>query len=231
MKARQNNIIKTIPLFTTLSQEEISQLEQIIIKKHFKKNEIIVLEEDTLKYMYIVYSGKVKVEQISEEGKEHILAIHKKGEFFGEMSMLDGKTSPATVVAMEDAEIGMITKNDFERHLLKNDKVKKEIMSLLCQRLREAWLRLKVIRFADAEQRVMAVLKLISAQYGVKDMRGTIITLRLTHEDIANYASLSRETVTRIIDRFLREGAIESLERKYILLKPPFFKKTSSFFV
>lgn len=84
---------------------------------------------------------------------------------------------------------------------------------------------LKVSRFAGAEQRVRAILNLISSQYGVKDMRGTIISLKLTHEDIAGYASVSRETVTRLISRFLKGGEIEILDNRYILLKPAFFKK------
>ncbi|MBI4653698.1 MAG: Crp/Fnr family transcriptional regulator [Nitrospirae bacterium] len=218
--------MKTIPLFTHLSPEELLDLEKFIIRKHVLKNEIILLEEDTLNYMYFIYSGKVKAVQISDNGREHILAIHKSGESFGELSLLDGKTSPATVIAVEDTHIGLISKKDFEQYFLGNNKVFREMALMLCRELREAWLRLKILRFADAEHKVRALLKLISEQNGVKDTRGTIITLKLTHEDIANYASVSRETVTRVFGRLLKEGEIEILERKYILLKPLFFKKT-----
>ncbi len=227
-KLKPDNFIKGIPFFACLSDQELFDLEQIIVEKHFPKNEVILLEEDTPNYMYIVYSGRVKVVQISVDGKEHILAIHKKGEFFGEMSLLDGKTSPATVIAMEDTYIGLIARSDFERYLLKNDKVLKEIISMLCLRLREAWSMLKVLSFADAQHRVRTVLRHISTQYGIKDQRGTIITLKLTHKDIAGYASVSRETVTRLLDRFSREGEIEILDNKYILLKPSFSEKTLS---
>ena len=112
-KFNPNDFIKSVSLFACLSDEELSELERIIIKKRFSKNEMILLEEDTSNYMYFIYSGKVKAVQISEDGREQILAIHKKGESFGEMSLLDGKTSPATVIAMEDADVGLISKNDF----------------------------------------------------------------------------------------------------------------------
>lgn len=219
------NILKSIPFFP-LSDEEISDLNHIFVVKHFLKNEVILMEEDTQRYMYIIYSGKVKVVHVSYDGREQILAIHGKGDFFGELALLDGKTSPATVIAMEDTDVGLLSKQDFERHLLKNEKVLREITSLLCARLREAWLRLKVLSFADAEQRLRAVLKLVSMNNGVKDQRGTILTIRLTHKDIAAYASVSRETVTRILDRFSHEGEIEFMDHKYILLKPLFFEKT-----
>lgn len=227
-RSRINSFIKSIPFFACLSDEELIDLESILVEKHFSKNEVILLEEDTPNYMYIVNSGKVKVVHTSIEGKEQILAIHNKGDFFGEMAILDGKTSPATVIAMEDADIVLIAKDDFERYLLKNDKVLKQIISMLCSRLREAWLMLKVLSFAHAEHRVRAVLKHVSTQYGIKDEKGTIIKLKLTHKDIAGYASLSRETVTRLLDRFSKAGEIEILDNKYILLKPPFLKKILS---
>lgn len=226
MQSNPNSIIKSIPFFACLSGKEFLELEQIILKKHFLKNEIILLEEDSANYIYIVYSGRVKVIQTNIDGREQILAIHTKGDFFGEMSMLDRKTSPATVIAMEDSDIGMITRDNFERYLLKNETVLKEIISMLCLRLREAWLMFKVLRFADAEHKVRAVLKFVSEQNGIKDPRGTIITLKLTHEDIAAYASVSRETVTRLIGRFLKDEEIEILDKKYILLKPAFLEKT-----
>ncbi len=220
-----NNFIKNITLFTSLSDKEISDLRKIIVEKRFTKNKIILLEEDTPHYMYIIFSGKVKAVQISEEGKEQILAIHKKGEFFGEMSLLDGKTSPATVITMEDSLIGLISRNDFNRYLLINEKVQNQIVSMLCLRLRKAWLRLKVLSFADAEHRVRAVLKLLGEENGIHDSRGIIISLKLTHKDIASYASVSRETVTRILDSFSKAGEIETLENKNILLKPFFSEK------
>jgi len=228
MSTPSNNLIKSIPFFASFSDEERIEFERVIIEKRFSKNEIILLEEDTSNYMYIIYSGKVKAVQTSIDGKEQILAIHGKGESFGEMSLLDGKTLPATVIAMEDTHVGLVKKSDFERYLLGKDKVQRQIILTLCSRLREAWLRLKVLSFADAEHRVRAVLKLLSEQSGIKDERGVIISLKLTHKDIASYASVSRETATRIIDNLLREGEIEILSDKNILLKPSFTEKTFS---
>jgi CRP/FNR family transcriptional regulator len=221
------NILRSVPFFVSLSDEEISNLSQIISQKSFSKNEIILVEEDTPNYMYIIYSGKVKVLQISADGREKVLTYHKKGEFFGEMALVDGKTSPATIIAIEDTDIGLIHKTDFETYILKNEKVLRQLTSLLCMRLREAWLMIKVLSFADAEQRVRATLKLLSVQYGIKDLRGTIITMKLTHRDIASYSSVSRETATRLLDRFSRDGEIEILDGKNILIRPSFLEKTS----
>ena len=221
-------ILKEIPLFSCFSEEELSKVGQIVTEKSFKKNAIILMEDETKNYMYIVFSGKIKVVQISQEGQEQIVAIRKKGDFFGEMALLDGKTQPATVVAMEDATVGLIAKIDFERYFLENDNVLKQIISLLCKRLRESWLMLRVLSFADAEDRVRAVLTNISSIYGVKDLRGIIIPMKLTHKEIGNYAALARETVSRLLSRFCQSGEMEVLDNKYILLKPSFVKRSSN---
>ena len=221
------NILRNIPFFTSLSDKEITDLGQIIFQKSFSKNEIILLEEDTPNYMYIIFSGKVKVVQMSADGREKVLTYHEKGEFFGEMALVDGKTSPASIVAIEDTDIGLIHRSGFETYLLKNEKVLREMITMLCRRLRESWLMVKVLSFADAEQRVRATLKILSTQYGEEDKRGTIITLKLTHRDIASYSSVSRETATRILDRFIKDGEVEIVKGKNILIRPSFYEKTT----
>ena len=221
------HILKSIPFFTGLSDKEVSSLSKIVLRKRFSKNEIILMEEDTPNYMYIIFSGKVKVVQLSTDGREKVLTYHNKGDFFGEMALVDGKTSPATIMAIENADIGLISKNDFEAYILKNEKVLRQMIKLLCSRLRESWLMIRVLSFADAEQRVRATLKLMSMQYGIRDQAGTIIALKLTHKDIANYSSVSRETVTRFLDKFIRDEEIEILDSKNIRITPSFLEKTT----
>jgi CRP/FNR family transcriptional regulator len=223
-KSNFDFIIGKIPFLSCLSESELADVRRGVIEKHFKKNQVILYEEDTPNYLYFVYSGKVKVVQLSAEGQERIVAIRKRGEFFGEMAMLDGMTAPATVVAMEETRVGFISANSFQSHLLQNRKVLMEIISMLCSRLREAWLMLKVLSFAGAEQRIRVVLKNIGDQFGVKDQRGIIVNVRLRHKDIAELAATARETVTRSLRRFVQSEEIEILENKNILLKPAFFK-------
>jgi len=223
-KSNFDVIVGKIPFLSCLSEDELADLRKDVIEKRFKKKQIILHEEDTLNYLYFVYSGKVKVVQLSSEGQERIVAIRKRGEFFGEMAILDGMTEPATVVAMEETSVGFISAGDFERHLLQNTKVLRGIISYLCQGLRDAWQRLKVSGFAGAEQRIRVALKNAGDQFGVKDQRGTIVNLRLRHKDIAELADTARETVSRSLKRFVQSEEIEILENNYILLKPSFFK-------
>lgn len=218
-------IASSIPFLACLSAQEIDTLKKKLIEKRFNRGETILHEEDTPNYIYFIYSGKVKVIQISQDGRERILAIHKRGDFFGEMAVLDGKTSPATVVALEDAEVAFLGREDFESQILKNTTALRELILMLCGRIREAWLMLRVAAFSDAEDRMRAVLKNMCDHFGVADSRGTILNLKLTHKDLAYLASTSRETATRLLNSLEKQGELETLEGKYILLKNAFFQK------
>jgi CRP/FNR family transcriptional regulator len=225
-REKTNSLLKNIPFFQGLSDREFSGLSHIFVEKRFTRNKIIFIEKDTMNYIYIILSGKVKVIHSGLDGKEHIVAIHKKGDFFGEMALLDGKTSPASVVALEDTHIVIISKKDFEEYLLKNDKISRQVILILCSRLREAWMMIKVLSLPSAEGRVRAVLRILSGYYGFMDAKGIVIGSKFTHQNIADYSLLARETVTRLMNRFVREGEIEVTENRDIVLKPLFVEKS-----
>lgn len=220
--------ISSIPFFSMLNPEEIEQVERLFRKKKYSKDEIVLFEEDASSFMYLVYSGKVRVVKLNEEGREQIITIHKKGDFFGEMSLLDGKTAPATIIAHEDAIIGMLSKSDFEEHLLRHEMIRRNIIDLLCHRLRDSWAVIKILSFDGAESRVMAILDRLQDLCGVKDDRGVIIAVKLTHQQIADYASLTRETVSRVLKNLEKEGFISILENKAILLNHSFLQRLES---
>jgi CRP/FNR family cyclic AMP-dependent transcriptional regulator len=182
-------------------------------------------EEDSTNCLYLILSGKLKVIQLSAEGQEHILAIHKMGDYFGEMALLDGKTSPGTIVALKDGRIGLIPKEAFLNIFMKNSLVIDRIIGMLCMRLRQAWLQIRARSFEDAEHRIRFALQELGVKFGIRDDRGMIIDLDITHQNIANISSTSRETVTRFFGMAAKADEIEILANKKILLKNLFSNK------
>jgi CRP-like cAMP-binding protein len=223
---QESHIISSIPFFSTLVPEEIDQVEQLFKKRHYAKEQIVLYEEDTSNFMYLIYSGRVRVVKMNEEGKEQIITIHKRKDFFGEMSLLDGKTSPATVIAHEDAVIGFLEKRDFEAHLLQNEGIRRKIIDLLCGRLRDSWEMIKILSFnaENAQNRILSLLERLGELYGVQDDRGKIIDVKLTHQQMASYASVTRETMSRVLRNLEKSGVVTVLEDKAILLTRAFFE-------
>ena len=214
-----------IPFLACLSKDELAGIESVVIIKKFLKNQVILLEDDEGAYFYFIISGRVKVIRYTKEGKELMLAIHKRYDYFGEMAILDGQTSPATITAMEECTVGFITKSNFIKLIMSNERSLQQIISLLCSRLRESWSMLNILGFAEASDKVRAALKVFSKKFGTQDKSGTIISIKLTHKDVANFAAVSRETASRIISSMMKSGEIELVDNKYFLLKPSFFSK------
>lgn len=222
---QEKSLISSIPFFSTLEPEEIKQVEKLFRKKNFEKEQIVLYEEDTSSYMYLIYLGKVRVVKMNDEGKEQIITIHKKNDFFGEMSLLDGKTSPATIIAHEESVIGLLHKTDFEEHLLKNDGIRRKIIELLCGRLRESWEMIKILSFnaENAQDRVISLLDRLGELYGVRDDHGVIIDIKMTHQQMASYASVTRETMSRVLRSLEKAEVISVLGSKAIVLNKAFY--------
>jgi CRP/FNR family transcriptional regulator len=214
------DLIRRIPLFATLSEDEFKSLKDIFQVKAYRKNQVIFLEEETGNYMYIILSGKVKVTKSTAAGKETILAIHQAGDFFGEMALLDGKTSPATVSAMEDSKVATIYHHDFQRLLMANEKVVRQIIRVLCSRLRQVWAQVQNLSYGTADDRIRAGILQLSRKHGVQDARGIIINLKITHQELAELVGTSRETVTRTLARLKKKGILQLENRRIIVLKP-----------
>ncbi len=214
----KNEFIHRVPLFASLTDAEFNSLEHIFLVKRYNKNQVIFQEEETGNYMYIVVSGKVKVSKSNASGRESILAIHQPGDFFGEMSLLDGKTAPATVSAMEDCKIISVSRQDFSNYLMTNQKVMHQMIQVLCSRLRQVWSQVHFLSHSSADARIRAGILQLSSRYGLADNRGVLINLRITHQELAEMVGTSRETVTRTLATLRRKGILKIDQRRMILL-------------
>lgn len=213
-------IRQRIPFLVCLSEEEFLILRNMegLKERTVPKEGIIVSADDTSQYMYIILFGAVKAVIEDKDGKERIAAIHRTGDYFGEMALLDGKTAPATVKAMEKTAVVLLPKSIFEEYLLKKEKVLRELNLLLCERLRESWATISILCIPDAEERVRSFLKYLSKK-GTLVFGGKVIKGQLTHQAIADQLSLSRETVTRTLNKLEKGGEIEVLSGKSILFR------------
>jgi CRP/FNR family transcriptional regulator len=214
--------LKCIQLFQFLSDDELQAIWPNVVFREFKKGQTILREQNTNKFMYIIIQGKVKISQTSEDGRERILSLHNTGEFFGEIALIDGATTPATVSALESSMVAIISRNDFYALLHTQAKVLDNLLHLLCGRLRESWKKIRMLTFHNASDRIKMLLMLLAETQGEKTDCGTVLNIKLIHQDIADMTGLTRETVTRVLDRFTKSGEITILKNKRIQLNPEF---------
>lgn len=215
-------LLKRISLFSSVSDSQLRQITDHITLRQFKKNSVILREEMTSEVMYIILDGEVKVVRSMEEGKDIIVSMHSSGEFFGELSLLDGKTTPATVIATKDSTTALITKAEFFSLIYTQREVLENVLHILCARLRDSIGKIELLNFNNAAQRIKMLFMMMAENYGERTPQGTVLTIRLLHQDIADMVGLTRETVTRVLDRLKKSGEIEFLDKKRIRLTPDF---------
>ncbi|KJR41048.1 CRP/FNR family transcriptional regulator [Candidatus Magnetoovum chiemensis] len=219
--------IKKIPLFRNLTEMEISSILDKINISAMKKGEIVIYPEDTNDIFYAILDGKIKITKTDYEGKEIILAFHDKGDFFGELSLIDGRTCPATAVVVEDAVIAFIRRDDFYKILHTQHKVVDNLLELFCGRLRYTWSTLEMLTLDNAAKRIRKFFLIHSNRFGSKKGASVIINIKLTHKDIADMTGVTRETVTRILNDWKKTEEISILRNRLISLNESFFRNTN----
>jgi len=218
-------LLSKIQLFHSLAPEELKGIRNEMVIKKFKKNEFILYEEDTNKYMYSILDGGVRVVKATEDGKEILLAIHRAGDSFGEISLIDSKTTTAAVIASGEALVAIIPKENFYSLISTQKKVLDNLLKILCSRIRENVDKIKMLNFNNATQRIKMLLVKLSKERGRETSHGIALDIRLTHQDLADMTGLTRETVTRVIDRWQNDGNITMLKDRSILLGPNFMEE------
>ena len=95
------DLLKSVSLFWDLEQTELGYISDKMVSKNFDNGNLIFLEESEGENLFFVVEGSVKITRLSKDGREVILAILNAGDFFGEMSLLDGESRSANVIALE----------------------------------------------------------------------------------------------------------------------------------
>jgi CRP/FNR family cyclic AMP-dependent transcriptional regulator len=218
-------IVRTIPIFDNFTDQELAALLEKTRVYKCRKGETIFLDDDQNQLMYIILKGRVKVVETTAEGLERVMAFRQRGDYFGEMGLLDGKTDSATIIAMEPCYMLLLTKGLFDEFFLENNRALQGIIAVLCRRLRESWVFHNIIGFKDAESKIRATLARYGKTLGIRDSSGVIINSTLSHQSIADRVQITRETATRALKRMKDQQEIEILAGRRIKLLPAFFEK------
>jgi CRP/FNR family transcriptional regulator, cyclic AMP receptor protein len=221
----QNNFLKYVPIFSELDDETLGKISKLGVKKQFKKESIVLFENENANTLFVIVAGKVKISRISDEGKEVILTILNESDFFGEMGLLDGMSRSATVTAMEDTELFLIQRSEFLDLLHSYPEVAIALLQELTQRLRSADMKIKSLSLKDAEGKVATVILQIANDTG-RIKQGTVEIEKLPYQhDLANMAGTSRETISRTLHTFAKKGFIELDGSKLRILDYEKFKE------
>ena len=217
-------LLQNLPLFGELEESEQKEIWNHVITRSYTKSNIILFEEDQGDSLFIIKKGKVKITRLSEEGKEVILSILGEGEFFGEMSLLDGESRSANVIALSDCEVFILKRDNFLSIIKSTPQIAITLLEELAGRIRKSDQQIEYLSLADAENRVAMTILRIAEESGTFKMGKVTIEELPMQQDMANMSGTSRETISRMLSEFADKGYIERKGKKLVLLDYEKFK-------
>jgi len=218
------NILKSIPLFSSLNDIELEAIQKLSYVKKYPRDQIILLEDEEGDSLFIIIKGKVKVVTYSETGKEVIFSILSDNDFFGDMSLLDGKPRSASIVTMTGTTIQMIRRPDFNRLLVDHPRIALGLLEVLAGRLRKADERIESLALLDVSGRIAGVLLQLADERGIIQDNQVLIKGRPTHQELANMVGTTRETVTRVLKQLENKSYITMSGKDVLILNTDSFK-------
>ncbi len=206
------DILKHIPLFSELSDDELASVYKLITFHDVAKKTVVLQEGEDGGSLFIIIEGSVKISYYAPDGREIVLSLLESGAYFGEMSLLDKQPRSATVSTLTDSKLAQIRRVDFERLLLQQPKVTLKLLAETVNRLRRTSQLLERVSTMDVPHRLYYYLKDFGDRFGQKCADGTVIVKLPTHQMIADQLSTSRETISRAASALKKEGIIRKTE-------------------
>ncbi|MBX9810649.1 MAG: cyclic nucleotide-binding domain-containing protein [Burkholderiales bacterium] len=207
-------LLKTVPLFSSLNDEQLRVLSPCIQMRSYPRNTFILRAGEETDALYVILSGRVKVLIPDEEGHEVILSVMGPHEFFGEMGLLDDQPRSASVETLEPCEMLRFSKTGFMNCLEDNFELAMVIIHNLVKRLRDADRKIESLALIDVYGRVARLLIEMA-----EDVDGKWIVQRAPpKQEIAHMIGASREMVSRVMKDLQHKGLIRAEKRKIIVL-------------
>lgn len=136
---------------------------------------------------------------IDPEGKELMLNILKKGDFFGELSLLDGKPRSATTITVADSVVSILKREKFLTLLNNNPIIAISLLSAIVDRIRMTDYMLSSMAFLDVSRRIIKFLLNTAQKESKMTENGLIKIKKITHKELASFTGASREAVTKAL--------------------------------
>jgi len=218
-------LLKRVPLFSQLDDDELEKIRKLCVTQHYGRDRIILIEEESGNTLFLIQKGRVKVSRMSDDGREVILSILEPGDFFGELSLIDGKARSASVTAIEDSEVLLLRRGDFLGLLEEYPQISISLMKELAARIRKSDSQIKSLSLQDAMGRVASALIMLAEDHG-RIKKGQVVIPKIPlQQDLANMAGTSRETISRVFRYLEDENLIERTGRKITIPDYVRFKK------
>ena len=183
---------------------------------HYRKKQLIYSEGNHPLRLYFVQKGKVKTFKSNDDGKELTVGLYREGDFFGYISLLENSIYKETAEAMEDSEVAIIPREDFESLINDNPDVAKRFIRMLASNVSEKEEQLLGLAYNSLRKRVADALIALQRKY--RESSAEPFSIHISREDLANIAGTATESLIRTLSDFRAEKLIEIRDGRIVIM-------------
>ncbi|MEH7522888.1 Crp/Fnr family transcriptional regulator [Bacillus sp. JJ1503] len=206
-------------IFANIPENELSNIIPLLKERHFKKNHVLIFENDQSDEIYIIRSGMAKVCRI-HEGREVVLGITMPGDIIGETEALSNDQHRiSSIEAIENVSTWLISRNDFLNIVEKYPSVLRKAYMILVERTRILNRLVRYLTFYDVRTKVANLLIDLFYNFGKPCDNGYKIDLKVNQSLLANMLGVTRESISKTIGDFQNEGLIDVQGKYFYLLE------------
>jgi CRP/FNR family transcriptional regulator, cyclic AMP receptor protein len=193
------------PLLSAASPETLEWLMSVATEHEYPPGRAVLMEDSWGNAVYFIASGWVKVRRLSADGEAVLtMAILGKGDFFGEMAILDESPRSTDVIALSSVKLVSISAQRFVQTLFKDSQLHHRMLQLMVRRLRMTNFRFQ-LRHQPAAVKLANTLVNLSGSYGTPVGAGVEI-FNIPSKDLADVTDISLEETAKIMDKLQEKG-------------------------
>src|SRR6185312_2433396 len=205
-------------LFGCLTAEELSEIAQRAVERHFNKGEMLFLSGEPVKGLYVVVRGNVRVFQNNAGGREQVMHVDSAGSVIAEVAVFDGGPYPASATAVSNADVLFIDKRSIDQCCIRHPHFVLNALKLMARRVRRHAQLVEALSLHEVGQRLALFLLTEAGSIKTPVRGGVSIPFSLSNHEIAIRIGSVRDVVSRALTRLKHDEliAVEGHELKIL---------------
>jgi CRP/FNR family cyclic AMP-dependent transcriptional regulator len=210
-------ILQGLRLFESLPSARLTELSQAMTERRVERREVVIQRGDSAAGLGFLIEGRLQTVDFTLDGREVGIEFIKEGDFFGELTVIDGQPAPEYVIAVAPSRVTMLDPDRARELMFSTPQASLAVAKRLSERMRRSARQRAVLALPSSFQRVCAQLTLLAR---VDTQGQLVIQLPPTHQEIAIMVNTSRETVTRTL-QFLQGQKVIARTGTDLLVNEP----------
>ena len=213
------DFLRSVPYFSALDPEEINRIAKETSERSLARGEVLFLEGEPCRGLYLVKTGRIRIFKSSAEGREQVLLTAGAGATFNDVPVFDGGPNPASASALETSTVYIIP-GETLLSLVADCPVAQSIIELFAARLRHLTTVVEDLSFRSVVSRLARMLlDLAVAEEGQSPVP------RLTQDEMATIVGSVRDVVGRALRALEKKNAIKIEGQRILVIDPDKLRK------